>query len=616
MNIIIPIGGKGERFKNEGYTTPKVLIPVLGQEIIFWVLDRLCIDVENTITIIYNNELENCGLESRIRNRYNKYNFNFIKMPHQSNGPIETILYGLNRLTEDQLDETLLIHDGDSFVKTSILDKVKPGEHKIFYTINDNPKPLFSYITLNDDKVTKIREKEKISDNANIGCYQFSSGRFFKDWATEISPAGYISEVYRIMLMGKEVVLSEKIEPDDFVCLGTPAQIIQFSSKTKQLPKRFCFDLDNTLVSYPVDSGDYSTVTPIEKNIKFLKSLHQSGHYIIIYTARRMKTHGSNVSKVIQDIGKITLDTLEKFEIPYDEICFGKPYADFYIDDLAVNIHEDVEKQTGFYINSVEPRHFNRVEFTDKTVIKRSDKDLSGEINFYKQCPNELKKYFPTLIRSTETELETEKIEGNLVSKMYCNSSLHECHIDTLFNVLNAIQSCKFFDMVDIYENYSNKLVSRYNTYDYSRFVNSKKTFDKINEKLIEYQLRKLGWMSVIHGDFVFSNIFINPKDEVKLIDMRGKLGDKLTICGDINYDYAKFYQSLIGYDFILNDRYPPMMYSKKCIDYFESKYKKLYGEEQLEYLKYITASLLFTLIPLHNNNKCQSYYNLIEYLI
>ena len=49
-----------------------------------------------------------------------------------------------------------------------------------------------------------------------------------------------------------------------------------------------------------------------------------------------MKTHNGNVGKIISDVGKITIDTLEKFEIPYDELYFGKPYAHAYIDDLAV----------------------------------------------------------------------------------------------------------------------------------------------------------------------------------------------------------------------------------------------------------------------------------------
>jgi NDP-sugar pyrophosphorylase family protein len=44
MNIIIPLGGIGKRFSDNGYTKPKPLIKVLGKEIIFWLLDSLNID--------------------------------------------------------------------------------------------------------------------------------------------------------------------------------------------------------------------------------------------------------------------------------------------------------------------------------------------------------------------------------------------------------------------------------------------------------------------------------------------------------------------------------------------------------------------------------------------
>ena len=56
-----------------------------------------------------------------------------------------------------------------------------------------------------------------------------------------------------------------------------------------------------------------------------------------------MKTHKGNCGKILADIGKITFDTLEKLNIPFDEIYFGKPYADFYIDDLAVSSFDILE---------------------------------------------------------------------------------------------------------------------------------------------------------------------------------------------------------------------------------------------------------------------------------
>jgi len=55
--------------------------------------------------------------------------------------------------------------------------------------------------------------------------------------------------------------------------------------------QRYCFDLDNTLVTFPTIPGDYSSVLPIQQNIDMLNYLKKLGHEIIIYTARRMKTH-------------------------------------------------------------------------------------------------------------------------------------------------------------------------------------------------------------------------------------------------------------------------------------------------------------------------------------
>ena len=53
MNIIIPLGGKGERFHKQGYDVPKPLIPIYNKEMIFHVLDNLNISPNDNIFIIY-----------------------------------------------------------------------------------------------------------------------------------------------------------------------------------------------------------------------------------------------------------------------------------------------------------------------------------------------------------------------------------------------------------------------------------------------------------------------------------------------------------------------------------------------------------------------------------
>lgn len=103
--------------------------------------------------------------------------------------------------------------------------------------------------------------------------------------------------------------------------------------KIKKL--RICIDLDGVICRLRKENETYDTLLPVDGSIEKIKSLKKEGHYIIIYTARRMKTHQANTAKVIADIGKVTLDWLAKYEIPYDEIMFGKPWADIYIDDNA-----------------------------------------------------------------------------------------------------------------------------------------------------------------------------------------------------------------------------------------------------------------------------------------
>ena len=70
MNIIIPLGGKGERFLKEGFLNPKPLIRVFNKEIIFYVLDNLNIRKEDCIFIIYKSELDTYNFSNIIKEKY------------------------------------------------------------------------------------------------------------------------------------------------------------------------------------------------------------------------------------------------------------------------------------------------------------------------------------------------------------------------------------------------------------------------------------------------------------------------------------------------------------------------------------------------------------------
>jgi len=208
----------------------------------------------------------------------------------------------------------------------------------------------------------------------------------------------YFSQLYKLLINKNEIIIPFHVK--NTIHLGTYNEILQYQTQTQLQNKklRICFDLDNTLVSSPRINGDYSTVEPIEKNIKFLRYLKNFDHTIIIYTARRMKTHNGNVGKCLCDIGQITFDTLKKFNIPFDEIYFGKPYADVYIDDLALNCYDNLEKELGYYMDKIDPRSFNTLELNTLQTYKKISKDLSGEIYYYKNIPNSIKDLFPIFI--------------------------------------------------------------------------------------------------------------------------------------------------------------------------------------------------------------------------
>ena len=98
---------------------------------------------------------------------------------------------------------------------------------------------------------------------------------------------------------------------------------------------KICIDIDGVVAGFKGEGDTYADVLPIPGAIERLRDFKKSGHYIILYTARHMKTCNGNVGLVTARVGGITLDWLKRHEIPYDEIHFGKPWADVYIDDNA-----------------------------------------------------------------------------------------------------------------------------------------------------------------------------------------------------------------------------------------------------------------------------------------
>ena len=98
---------------------------------------------------------------------------------------------------------------------------------------------------------------------------------------------------------------------------------------------KLCIDLDGVICRLKKEGETYDQLLPVDGAPEKLRALKEAGHYIIINTARHMKTCQGNLGMVGSRIALITLKWLEQYNIPHDEVYFGKPHADIYIDDNA-----------------------------------------------------------------------------------------------------------------------------------------------------------------------------------------------------------------------------------------------------------------------------------------
>lgn len=92
----------------------------------------------------------------------------------------------------------------------------------------------------------------------------------------------------------------------------------------------YCFDLDGTICTDT--QGDYGNAEAYPEVVAAINRLHDEGHQIIVMTAR-----GSATGK---DWRVVTESQLLHWGVAYDRLYLGKPPADVYVDDKAVNISE------------------------------------------------------------------------------------------------------------------------------------------------------------------------------------------------------------------------------------------------------------------------------------
>lgn len=105
----------------------------------------------------------------------------------------------------------------------------------------------------------------------------------------------------------------------------------------------FIFDIDGTLCPIKKKDERYEELVPYKNMVEKLKYYKENGAKIVLFTSRNMNSYGGNIGVINKKTAKILLEWLDKWDIPYDEIIYGKPWPGhkgFYVDDRTVRPDE------------------------------------------------------------------------------------------------------------------------------------------------------------------------------------------------------------------------------------------------------------------------------------
>lgn len=121
----------------------------------------------------------------------------------------------------------------------------------------------------------------------------------------------------------------------------------------------FIFDIDGTLCPIKKKDEKYEDLVPYQNMIDKIRYYHDNGAKIILFTSRNMNSYNGNIGLINKNTAKVLSTWLDKWDIPYDEIIYGKPWPGhkgFYVDDRTIRPDEflssDIEELDTICANS------------------------------------------------------------------------------------------------------------------------------------------------------------------------------------------------------------------------------------------------------------------------
>jgi dTDP-glucose pyrophosphorylase len=226
-HLIMPMGGAGSRFFDDGYIQPKPLIKIYDRPFFYWATQSIVkyIDVKDITFVVLKQHIDEFSIDIEIKKYYpNAY---IIALEKILNGPVYTALKGIENIKDDG---PLIINDCDHLFRCDEINNILNNnifkEDGALLTFESN-EPQFSYIKYRGTQIVGTIEKKAVSEHAICGAYIFKNNEIFNSMANEyIKNCSYnecfMSGIYNIMcnnnLIIKDYLLNFHVE------FGTPKE--------------------------------------------------------------------------------------------------------------------------------------------------------------------------------------------------------------------------------------------------------------------------------------------------------------------------------------------------------------------------------------------------------
>lgn len=233
--ILMPMGGLGSRFSQQGYTTPKPLILVDGKAMFMRALDSFTQlgDDKTNLFVIRRDQIEAHAIDKQIQSILPGAKIAVLES--DTRGAVETCL-----LAESLIDDTLpvIVADCDIFFQSKeYVTKILSGNYDGLLLTFESVDPRYSYAEIDGSgSVVRTAEKVVISNHAILGGYYFSSGKLFKSLAHEFvdNPLPenlkeyYVSHLFNLMIeRGLRIGIATIDEKHIF---GTPEELEAYNN--------------------------------------------------------------------------------------------------------------------------------------------------------------------------------------------------------------------------------------------------------------------------------------------------------------------------------------------------------------------------------------------------